>query len=153
MSIRSLIAAVTGVVLGMFITGADVLAQDGRVLTTAQNRSATFALVVEGKEFGVFTQLMSEADFGTSSNRTVTLAGGRTQSGELAAWHELVILGDIAAARRSASIVLYDPKGNPVSTYNFTNAWPTKVSFDGGTRGHIAAKVMLVYESMRVSVD
>lgn len=152
MSLRSLIA-VTGVVLVISTPVPTVHAQDNRVVENARSRAATFALVVDGKEIGVFTQLLSEADLTTSTNRTITLAGGRTEGMEIAAWHELVILGDVAA-RKNASIVLYDPKGTPVSTYHFTNAWPTKVSLDGGGRGGITtAKLMLIYETVRISVD
>ena len=45
----------------------------------------------------------------------------------MAAWHELVLLGDIAAARRNVSIIAYGADGKPVARYNLTAAWPSKV--------------------------
>ena len=72
----------------------------------------------------------------------------------MAAWHELVILGDVAAARKNATIVMYDRYGGRVKTYHLVNAWPSKISI-GGTRGgqFTTATVMLMYETLRVQED
>ena len=45
----------------------------------------------------------------------------------MAAWHELVILGDVAAARKSCSLTMFNTKGDPVARYHLTDAWPAKV--------------------------
>ena len=58
---------------------------------------------------------------------TVTLKRGMTKNIEMAAWHELVILGDVAAARKTCSLTMFNTKGDPVARYHLTDAWPAKV--------------------------
>jgi hypothetical protein len=50
-----------------------------------------------------------------------------TRNIEMAAWHELVILGDIVAARKSCSLTMFNAKGDPVARYHLTDAWPQKI--------------------------
>jgi len=50
-----------------------------------------------------------------------------TRNIEMAAWHELVILGDIVAARKSCSLTMFNVKGDPVARYHLTDAWPQQV--------------------------
>ena len=117
--------------------------------------ASRFSISVDGVQIGVFSQLTSEAADATgAAGKFITLAGGRTQGVEMAAWHELVILGDVAAARKSATIVMYNSSGRPVRTYHLTNAWPSKLSLDSTQRGQLrAATVMLMYETLRVEED
>lgn len=46
---------------------------------------------------------------------------------EMAAWHELVVVGDIAAARRDCSLLISSYEGRPVARYHLEDAWPSKV--------------------------
>ena len=113
--------------------------------------ASRFSISVDGVQIGMFSQLTSEAGGATGAAKFMTLAGGRTQGMEMAAWHELVILGDVAAARKNATVVMYNTSGRPVRTYHLTNAWPSKLSLDGMQRGQLrAATVMLIYETLRV---
>ena len=57
----------------------------------------------------------------------MTLKRGMNKNIELAAWHELVVLGDVAAARKSCSLTMYNTKGEPVAKYHLTDAWPSKI--------------------------
>jgi hypothetical protein len=60
----------------------------------------------------------------------------------------------MGAARKSASIVMYNSSGTPIKRYNLTNAWPAKVSLDNGVGGQVrTVTVMLVYEEIRVLVE
>jgi hypothetical protein len=140
-------AAVVGTVLIVFTQAIPVQAQRDPPISASR-----FGISVDGVQIGVFEQLISEADLATGAGgQAITLTGGRTQGIEIAAWHELVILGDVAAARKSATIVMYDSSGSPVRTYHLENAWPTKVSFDTSQRGQLrTATVMLIYETLRV---
>jgi hypothetical protein len=117
--------------------------------------ASRFSISVDGVQIGVFSHLTSEADPATgAAGRFITLAGGRTQGIEMASWHELVILGDVAAARKNATIVVHNSSGRPVKTYHLTNAWPTKVSLDSTQGGRLrTATVMLMYENIRVEQD
>ncbi len=47
---------------------------------------------------------------------------------ELWAWHEAVRNGDIVAARKSCSLVMYGYDGKPVARYHCENAWPAKIA-------------------------
>ena len=115
--------------------------------------ASRFGISVDGVQIGVFSQLTSEAGTG-SGGQFITLAGGRTQGNEMAAWHELVILGDVAASRKNATIVMYNGSGRPVKTYHLVNAWPSKISLDGSRGGQVTtATVMLMYETLRVQED
>jgi hypothetical protein len=116
--------------------------------------AARFALTVDGVQIGTFESLISETDPAAGAgSRAFTLTGGRMQGLEMAAWHELVILGDMVGARRGATIVLYDYQGSPVRQYHLTNAWPAKLSLDGNRGQLTAATVMLIYETLRVQAD
>ncbi len=106
-----------------------------------------FELTIDGHSLAVFSELVSISSavdvvdaVSSSANETtleklpgkrnpptVTLKRGMSRNIELAAWHELVILGDIAAARKSCSLTMYNAKGDPVARYHLTDAWPQKV--------------------------
>ena len=62
---------------------------------------------------------------------TIALRRQLTRNIELAAWHELVILGDVAAARRSFSLTAYDLRGMPMVRYHVTDGYPTKLEVEG----------------------
>jgi len=142
--------AAIGVVLTGVMQGVPLHAQ-----SNAPAGAARFGISIDGVQIGVFEQLISEADLGTGLGpQAITLTGGRTRGMEMAAWHELVILGDVAAARKSATIVIYDFSGSPVKTYHLENAWPSKVALDTSDRGRLTtATVMLMYESIRVQAE
>ena len=46
---------------------------------------------------------------------------------ELWLWHEAVLMGDIIAARKSCSLVMYATDGTPVARYHLEMAWPSKL--------------------------
>jgi phage tail-like protein len=81
--------------------------------------------------------------------QTVTLKRGMTRNIQLAAWHELVILGDVAAARKNVSLTMYNTTGNPVARYHLTNAWPSKLEIDALKAG--ASEVL--YETVTLSAE
>src|SRR3954470_23139832 len=58
---------------------------------------------------------------------TLTLKRGKNQSMELWLWHEAVLQGDIMAARKSCSLVMYATDGTPVARYHLEMAWPSKL--------------------------
>jgi len=58
----------------------------------------------------------------------LTLKRGRTDSNDLWKWLKTVQDGKIDDARKNGSVVLYDYAGAEKSRFNFTAAWPSKVS-------------------------
>jgi phage tail-like protein len=87
---------------------------------------------------------------------TVTLKRGMTKNIELSAWHELVVLGDVAGARKSCSLTMFNTKGEPVARYHLTEAWPAKIeigALKAGASEVLMETVTLVCEYIqRVSV-
>jgi len=62
---------------------------------------------------------------------TLTLKRGKNQSMELWLWHEAVLMGDIVAARKSCSLVMYSTDGTAVARYHLEMAWPSKLEVGG----------------------
>jgi len=87
---------------------------------------------------------------------TVTLKRGMTKNIEMAAWHELVVMGDVAAARKSCSLLMYNTKHEPVAQYHLTEAWPSKIeigALKAGASEVLMETVTIVCEFIqRVSV-
>lgn len=63
---------------------------------------------------------------------------------ELWEWHEIVRKGNMAAARRSCSVIMYHAEGTPVAKYWLEKAWPSKLDISAMKAG--ASEVM--YETV-----
>ncbi len=82
---------------------------------------------------------------------TVTLKRGMTSDLELAAWHELA-MSDWSAARKNASLVMYDATGTPVARYHLENAWPAKLEIGSlrvGSSSVVMETVTLVCDRLQ----
>jgi phage tail-like protein len=79
---------------------------------------------------------------------SATLRRGLTAGLELSAWHEQAML-DNAAARKNASLTMYDATGTPVARWNLANAWPAKLDISALRAG--AGSV--VFESVTLVAD
>jgi phage tail-like protein len=109
-----------------------------------------FELTIDGHSLAVFSELVSVSSAvavadaisssatetilkklpGKRTPPTVTLRRAMTRNIEMAAWHELVVLGDIVAARKSCSLTMFNAKGDPVARYHLTDAWPQAIHVD-----------------------
>lgn len=109
--------------------------------------AARFSVTIDGYEIASFAELagiiteVEPVDFlestdqevvfkklpGTRKPPTIILKRGMNAGMELWAWHEAVMNGDIVAARKSASLVMYNTEGKPVARYHMENAWPAKI--------------------------
>jgi phage tail-like protein len=109
--------------------------------------AARFSITIDGYEIASFSELsgitteVEAVDFLESSDKevifkklpgkrkppTVVLKRGKNNSMELWAWHEAVLIGDIVAARKSCSLVMYNYDGKPVARYHLEHAWPSKL--------------------------
>ena len=116
---------ITGLASALAATTADGLVADRYVLTIDGHTIATFSELA-----GISSAVAPTAGStfpGARTPPTVTLKRGMTRNIEMAAWHELVILGDVAAARKSCSLIAYNARGEAVARYHLTDAWPSKV--------------------------
>ena len=75
---------------------------------------------------------------------TITLKRGQTSGMELWAWHEAVRNGQIAQARKSASLTAFNTAGEPVAKYWLEKAWPSKIEVEGLKAGRSVALVETV---------
>ncbi len=58
----------------------------------------------------------------------VTLKRGITSNMQIYDWRQTVVEGDTTGARTNCSIHMLDREYNDLAVWNFTNAWPSKVS-------------------------
>ena len=109
--------------------------------------AARFSITIDGYEIASFSELqgittsVDVVDYLSSSDKevifkklpgkqappTVTLKRGKTNDMSLWSWHETVLLGNMAAARKSCSLVMYNVDGKPVARYHLMHAWPSKI--------------------------
>ena len=123
--------------------------------------ASRFSITIDGYEIASFSELqgittsVEVVDFLESSDKevvfkklpgkrnppTITLKRGTNNSMELWTWHETVLLGDMAAARKSCSLVMYNVDGKPVARYHMEHAWPAKIEIGGLKAG--ASEVLM----------
>ncbi|WP_051942343.1 phage tail protein [Streptacidiphilus rugosus] len=83
---------------------------------------------------------------------TIILKRGKTSGVELWSWHQSVLAGDIVAARKSASLVMYNFDGQPVARYYLEHAWPCKLevsALKAGVSEVLMETVTIVCENLQ----
>ncbi len=123
--------------------------------------ASRFAIVIDGYQIASFAELIgittevepvellesTEKEVtlkklpGKKKPPTLTLKRGKNQSMELWLWHEAVLMGDIQAARKSCSLVMYATDGTAVARYHLEMAWPSKLEIGGLKAG--ASEVLM----------
>src|SRR4051794_6211067 len=109
--------------------------------------AARFSITIDGYEIATFPELtgitteVEPVDYldatdkqvaltklpGKAKPPTVVLKRGKTSGVELWDWHETVRRGDMAAARKNCTLVMYNTDGKPVARYHLEHAWPSKL--------------------------
>jgi phage tail-like protein len=123
--------------------------------------ASRFAIIIDGYQIASFAELVgittevepvellqsTEKEVtmkklpGKTKPPTLTLKRGKNKSMELWLWHEAVLTGDIIAARKSCSLVMYATDGTPVARYHLEMAWPSKLEIGGLKAG--ASEVLM----------
>jgi phage tail-like protein len=131
--------------------------------------AARFSLTIDGVEIGQFSELAGinsevepveiiEAEGGKISLKrlpgkrkppTVTLKRGKNKDMSVFAWHQSVVEGQLAAARKSCTLTMYDTRGTAVAKYYLESAWPSKVEISGLKAG--ASEVL--YETVTLTCE
>jgi phage tail-like protein len=134
--------------------------------------AARFSLTIDGVEIAAFSELqgitsevepvelMESTDkevvlkksIGRIKPATITLKRGKNTSLELWAWHEAVLSGNIVAARKSCSLVMYSTDGRPVARYHLEHAWPSKLEISAlkaGSSETVMETVTIVSERIQ----
>jgi phage tail-like protein len=86
----------------------------------------------------------------------VTLKRGVTSNLDIWDWRQAVVQGKIDDARTNCSVIAYSQDNTPIARWEFTDAWPSKVTgpdMDSGSQDYMVEEVTIVHEGMeRVSV-
>lgn len=144
--------------------------------TTDPITAARFSITIDGYEIAAFSELqgittevkpvehLESTDKevvlkklpGKNEPAIIKLKRGKTPDMALWAWHEAVLNGDILAARKSCSLVMYAADGSPVARYHLENAWPSMLeigALKAGSNDVLMETVTIVSERLqRVSV-
>jgi phage tail-like protein len=143
------------------------MAEAGEAITAAR-----FSLTIDGYEIASFSELqgittsVEVVDYLSSSDKdlilkklpgkrnppTVVLKRGKNNSMELWGWHEAVLFGNMAQARKSCSLVMYNVEGKPVARYHLEHAWPAKIeigSLKAGASEVLMESVTIVCEHIQ----
>jgi phage tail-like protein len=67
----------------------------------------------------------------------LTITRGLTDSKTITDWLMTVAEGDVAGARKTMAVTLFDDQGAPITTYNFTNCWVQKVEISSLKAGAV----------------
>lgn len=128
--------------------------------------AARFEITIDGHSVGSFAEVglvsgfePAELELATKGivlpskqkPPTITLKRGLTRNLELSAWHEAARTGDVAA-RKNASLVMFDVEGRPIARWNFANAWPAKIeigALKAGASEVLMETVTLVAEDIQ----
>ena len=84
----------------------------------------------------------------------ITITRGLTDSKTITDWLKTVAQGDVAGARKTASVALLDYAGAPIKTYSFTNCWVRSVevnSLKAGAAEQATEKFVVCFDEVAVS--
>ncbi len=113
--------------------------------------AARFSLTVDGYEIASFSELqgikteIKTTEFVESGERgliqmnipanpvlaQLSFKRAQTSDPQMWSWHEAARMGEMGAARKSCSLVMYDASNKPVARYHLENAWPAKIELAG----------------------
>jgi phage tail-like protein len=134
--------------------------------------AARFSITIDGVEIASFSELqgittsVEVVDFMESSDKevmlrklpgkrtppTLQLKRGKNNNMALWTWHEAALMGDMGAARKSCSLVMYNAEGKPTARYHLEHAWPSKVeigSLRAGASEVLTESVTIVCEHIQ----
>lgn len=84
--------------------------------------------VVEYKASGQKGEFVIKKVPGRLKWNNITLKRGITNAMDMWQWRKLVEQGKIGDARKNGTITMYNQQGDAIAKWNFTNAWPSKLS-------------------------
>ena len=116
---------------------------------------ARFSLTIDGVEIGQFSELVaisSEVEPVELKPTTLTLKRGKSKDMSLFAWHQSVVEGQLAAARKSCTLTRHAADGTATAKYHLELAWPSKVEISGlkaGSNEVLMESVTLLFDDIR----
>lgn len=148
-------AGFTAAVILAVAVGAATGVQPARAAVGDALSATRFAIVVSGVEIASFNELtgmtteievseyLQTSDSGVTYKKlpgkakppTVTLKGAYDDNAALWSWHEAARTQNLAAARRSCSLVLFGADGKVAARYLLANAYPSRIEVVGVKAG------------------
>jgi phage tail-like protein len=92
--------------------------------------------VVEYKASGQKGEYVIKKVPGRLKWNNITLKRGITDAMDMWQWRKLVEQGKIGDARKNGTITMYNQQGDAIAKWNFTNAWPSKLSGPSANAGN-----------------
>jgi phage tail-like protein len=92
--------------------------------------------VVEYKASGQKGEFVIKKVPGRLKWNNITLKRGITDAMDMWKWRKLVEQGNIDSARKNGTITMYNQSGTAVAKWNFTNAWPSKLTGPAANAGN-----------------
>ena len=92
--------------------------------------------VVEYKASGQKGEFVIKKVPGRLKWNNITLKRGITDAMDMWKWRKLVEQGNIDSARKNGSITMYNQQGSAIAKWNFTNAWPSKLTGPSANAGN-----------------
>ncbi len=92
--------------------------------------------VVEYKASGQKGEFVIKKVPGRLKWNNITLKRGITDAMDMWKWRKLVEQGNIGSARKNGSITMYNQQGSAIAKWNFTNAWPSKLTGPSANAGN-----------------
>ncbi|HLJ54920.1 MAG TPA: phage tail protein [Chthonomonadaceae bacterium] len=84
--------------------------------------------VVEYKASGEKGEFVIKKVPGRMKWNNITLRRGITDAMDMWKWRKLIEDGKVEEGRKNGSVVMFDTKGSEIARWNFTNAWPSKLT-------------------------
>ena len=84
----------------------------------------------------------------------ITVTRGLTDSKTVSDWIKQVTQGDMAGARKTASVEVLDYAGAPIKTFNYTNCWVRSIEMSGlkaGSTEQATEKFVICYDEVTVA--
>ena len=115
----------------------------GRIALTVDDQTMAFSELVGLTTEVELGTVVEAADQGPVLSRVparavpppVTLRRAATDALDLWNWHDAVRQGDLAAARRTATLTLFTTDGKPAMAFVLVEAWPAKLDLTPATSG------------------
>jgi phage tail-like protein len=85
----------------------------------------------------------------------VTVTRGLTEDNSFERWIKDSRFGQMTAARRNGTIIVFDYEGLPIKRYRLINAWPKSLeigTLKAGDTSVLTEKLSITYESMEVEL-
>jgi phage tail-like protein len=92
--------------------------------------------VVEYKASGQKGEFVIKKVPGRLKWNNITLKRGITDAMDMWKWRKLIEQGNIDSARKNGTITMYNQQGTAVAKWNFTNAWPSKLTGPSANAGN-----------------